>query len=101
MRIDLSTTSQTIAGLSSSFAANVGANDATVFNGDLKLSSANVMGSGTAKAFDITINLTTPFLYNPAAGNLLLDIRNSNGQLTGLFDAQADATGTVTRLVFS
>ncbi len=101
VQIDLSTTGQTVAGLSSTFASNVGANDTVVYSGGLSLSTANVAGTGTAKAFDITINLATPFTYDTSAGNLLLDIRNFSGGLSGLFDGQVDSSATITRLVFA
>jgi len=78
-----------------------GADDAILYNGALTLSSASVASSGTAKQFDILINLSQPFLYNPANGNLLLDIRNNQSGTSGLFDAQSDVTQTATALVFN
>lgn len=56
---------------SATFASNMGANATTVFSGAITLSTA-ATGSGP-QPFDYTVNFTTPFLYNPAAGNLLLD----------------------------
>ena len=100
VQINLSTTSQTVAGLSPTFADNVGLNDQIVYSGALTLATTN-QSLGATKAFDIVINLQTPFLYNPAGGNLLLDIRNFSGGLTGFFDAQGDPTGTVQRIVIS
>lgn len=98
--IFLSTTSQTVAGLSSTFANNIGSNNTLVRSGPLTIASANLPGSGTAKQFDIVIPLTTPFFYNPAAGNLLLDIENFNAGNSGLIDAVSDASASLTRLVF-
>jgi hypothetical protein len=78
--------------LSTTFANNVGANDTIVYGGAngaaLPLSSAFTGPVGGPKAFDIIINLTTPFFYDPAAGNLLLDVRNFGGGTTTEFDAQ-------------
>jgi len=74
IQINLSTTPQTVDGLCCTFASNVGLDDTIVVNrGPLALSSA---GTGL---FDITINFDTPFAYDPALGNLLLDIRNFGG----------------------
>jgi sugar lactone lactonase YvrE len=92
IRIDLATTMAGPGGLSLTFANNVGANDTTVFNGSLTLSSTFTGPAGGPKNFDILIPLTTPFYYNPAAGNLLLDIRNfssgnSGGNLISILDA--------------
>ena len=65
IQINLSTTLLAVDGLVSSFALNVGPDQTIVFNrGRLALSSA---GTGL---FDITINLDTPFFYDPARGNL-------------------------------
>lgn len=84
VQIDLSTTANGPDGLSSTFANNVGGDDTVVFNGALTLASSDM---GSPPAFDIVIPLTTPFFYNPAAGNLLLDVRNSGGGTTAPFDA--------------
>src|SRR5262249_21659069 len=82
IQINLSTTSATPDGLSATFANNVGSDDTVVFSGSLSLSSAFTGPPGGPKAFDIIINLQTPFLYNPSAGNLLLDVRNFSGGTT-------------------
>jgi hypothetical protein len=97
VQIDLSTTSAAPDGLSTTFADNVGANDTVVFAGALTLSSAFVGPAGGPKDFDITISLLTPFLYDPAAGNLLLDVRNFAGATTTFFDAEF-ASGTSSRV---
>jgi hypothetical protein len=91
IRIDLSTTSASPDGLSMTFAANVGLDDTIVFGGPggaaLTLSSADTGPAGGPKDLDIIINLSTPFFYNPALGNLLLDVRNFGGGTTTSFDA--------------
>ncbi len=86
IQIDLSTTTNAPDGLSSTFANNVGTNDTVVFNGPLSLSSADV---GNPPNFDIVVPLTTPFFYNPSAGNLLLDVRNTGDGTTSPFDADS------------
>jgi hypothetical protein len=53
--------------LSTVFADNIGADATTVFSGALTLTT---LAPGT---FDYTITFATPFLYDPAMGNLLLD----------------------------
>jgi len=93
IQIDLSTTSKAPDGLSPAFANNVGADDTVVFGrGALALSSQFTGPVGGPKDFDIVINLTTPFLYNPAAGNLLLDVRNYNSTIS---TTQMDAVDLV------
>jgi hypothetical protein len=82
IQFDLSTTANT--DLSSTFADNVGIDDTTVFNGSWSFSSAG--GAAGASVFDIVLNLTTPFFYNPANGNLVLDVRNFDGGYSAYFD---------------
>jgi hypothetical protein len=55
--------------------------------------------AGGAKAFDVVINLATPFLYNPAAGNLLLDVRNfGGGGSVPALDAESSNSDAVSRV---
>jgi PEP-CTERM motif len=100
VRIDLSTTGAAPDALNAVFAANVGANNTTVFNGSLSLSSAFTGPAGGPKAFDINILLTTPFFYNPALGNLLLDVRMFVASDTTQFDAQ-DVNGDAISRMFA
>ena len=94
----LSTTTQSIAGLNSTFSANVGTNEMIVFNGALIFSTSNSVTWGSAKQFDLVVNLTTPFWYDPSAGNLLLEIRNFSSGFAGYLDADADSSGDSVRL---
>ena len=97
IQINLSTTSAAPTGLSTTFEDNVGSDDTVVFSGPLSLSSAFTGPVGGPKDFDIVINLLTPFLYNPSAGNLLLDIRNFAGGVTTFFDAQLQTEDSTSR----
>src|SRR5437899_2488814 len=97
MQINMSTISAGPDGLSTTFATNVGANDTIVYaRGTLALSSS-FTGAGP-KDFDIHIIFTTPFLYNPAAGNLLLDVRNFGAGTTTQFDAQLTPGDSISRV---
>jgi hypothetical protein len=102
IRIDLSTVSVGPDALSTTFAGNVGANDTIVYGGAtgaaLSLSSSFTGPVGGPKQFDIIINLTTPFFYNPAAGNLLLDVRNFGGGTTANFDTEDFSGDSVSRV---
>jgi len=99
VQIDLSTTSAAVGALSFTFANNVGADDTVVASGPLSLSSSFTGPAGGPKNFDILIHLKTPFLYNPANGNLLMDVRNFSGGTTTFFDAvNTPGGGTVSRL---
>ena len=67
--IALSTTSANWNTLSTTFASNIGGDNTTVFSGKL----SQPWGFGNT----LTINLSTPFTYNPLNGNLLMDIMAS------------------------
>lgn len=82
--------------LNSNFAANTGLDATLVFSGALSLSSANT--GSPARDFDIVINLTTPFLYDPQLGNLLLEVFNFQGGTTTPFDAITIAGSLVSRV---
>ncbi len=89
IQIDLSTTTLPVDGLDTTLANNVGADNTVAFNGALALSSSFTGPTGGPKDFDILVNLTTPFLYDKAQGNLLLDVRNFSPVFTTFFDVHS------------
>ncbi len=63
-----------------------------VFSGSLEAVANNSQSAERPNGFDIVIKLTTPFLYDPSKGNLLLDIRNTQGGIqTPPLDQEIDA----------
>jgi hypothetical protein len=64
-QLSLSTTSKPVRGLSPNFAANIGPDNTVIFSG-------NLGGVSTYPSFTITASV--PFIYDPSAGNLLLDV---------------------------
>ena len=75
--IHFSTTSRNPDELSSTFAQNVGADDRLVFSGPLHFFENGTGPSGyIGEAYNIRVGLQTPFVYDPSAGNLLLDVFN-------------------------
>lgn len=93
--IQFSTIGAAADSLSGTFASNIGANVTTVYAGSLTLSSAFTGPAGGPKDFDVLINLQTPFTYNPAGGNLLLDVLNASPEANsiGVFLDAEDTTG--------
>lgn len=73
--ISLSTTSADWNTLSGTFANNIGPNNTLVFSGNLY--------QPWAFGDTLHIALTTPFTYNPADGNLLMDVFVSNVSSNG------------------
>lgn len=97
VKIRLSTTTAAPGTLSRTFASNLGSDATTVYNGSLALSSQNTGPDAGPKSFDIVVNFQAPFYYDPAKGNLLLDVLTTSGGTTSQFDAQ-DASDTTSRL---
>ena len=101
--VALSTTDRGPDELSTTFADNVGPDNTIVFDGTVNFESSGSMGLDLG-VFDITINFTTPFVYDPSAGDLLLDITNTSdfSLLTALItlDGQRELGDSVSR-VFS
>lgn len=71
VQIFLSTTAEAPDSLSPVFAENIGFDETLVFGGPLVAQQVN----GADPRFHWRIDLTTPFYYNPALGNLLLDVK--------------------------
>ncbi len=100
IEVRLSTTSANPDGLSPTFANNLGADNTLVFSGPLTITSNFAPGPGNTRDFDVIIPLQTPFTFNPALGNLLLDVRNLSGtNITNrFFDAPGVGGDPVSRL---
>jgi len=97
IQIDLATAVG--ASLNTTFANNVGPDDTTVFaKGLLALSSAGTGPADGPKDFDIHIQFTTPFFYDPSKGSLLLDVRNFGGGSSAQFDAVSSSGDSVSRV---
>ena len=89
--IQFSTTTRTPDSLSPVFADNIGSDVTTVRNGAIPIGGSFQSGV-SPQPFGSGIS-TAPFLYNPAQGNLLLDIRGRSG-LT-LFPGSLDGESTI------
>ncbi|HYV34115.1 MAG TPA: SdrD B-like domain-containing protein, partial [Gemmataceae bacterium] len=98
VKINLGYSAATVASASATFANNVGAGTTTVFDGLLTLSSS---GSGTPNPFDIVINLTTPFYYDPTHGDLLFDVFMRNSPRTTWFDASGLGQQFTTQRIYA
>jgi len=77
-RIYFSTTTRAISNMSSTFDDNLGPDNTLVYSGPLTISTLNQPGPGNTRQFDLYFPLTTPYLYDPSQGNLLID-----SQVTG------------------
>jgi hypothetical protein len=86
LRVYASTTSRSGAGLSTTFAENLGPNNTLVFDGTVNLKTGNLPGPGNTRQFDYVFPFTTPFLYDPAAGNLVLSLQIEGSGSAVTFD---------------
>ncbi|MGI9087211.1 MAG: hypothetical protein ACR2HH_05640 [Chthoniobacterales bacterium] len=92
LQVNLSTTTHPPDGLSSIFSDNIGSDDTQVFSGPFQ---AQVTYNGDPANFEVLITFSTPFRYDPAKGNLLLDVRNLQGGTEAPPDDQeVDGTST-------
>jgi uncharacterized protein (TIGR03437 family) len=72
--------------LSTTFANNIGADNTTVLSGNVTVSGPGCTGPAPCP-FANPIAFTTPFLYNPARGPLLIDVKATSFSATsGQFD---------------
>jgi hypothetical protein len=78
-KIFVSTTSGPASEFSTSFSDNIGADNTLVFDGIVTQTTANQSGPGNTRQFDYVFSLTTPFLYDPTAGSLVLDLQIAGG----------------------
>jgi hypothetical protein len=102
VKINLSYAATTVDTVSSSFATNVGANLTTVLDTNaLTLSSSGFGGFQQTNPFDVVINLTTPFVYDPKQGDLLMDVFMRNSPATRQFDFSSSGEQTTTRRIFA
>jgi hypothetical protein len=98
LQINLSTTLTNADHLNSSFAKNIGTNETMVFSGPLTISTAFASLTNGTKAFDISVPLQNPFIYDATKGNLLVDVRNFNGGSPALYTSGlTTSTDTVSR----
>ena len=98
IKFSLSSTPAAPDQLSSIYADNIGTNVTTVFNGSLPLSSEYAGPVAGPKAFDMVVNFTTPFVYNPSSGNLLVDIQDFSGEATSYTDEEGSSSDLASRV---
>jgi hypothetical protein len=86
VQIELSTTSVSPLAMDNNLASNIGADRTVVFD------RGTAPFSVTAKEsdFDVLLTFSTPFLYDPGAGNLLIDLFVYSGSSTFMFAGTVD-----------
>lgn len=86
LTLGLGTTTSSPTAPNHNFASNKGSDFTTVFSGT---QNATLVANDS---FDLVFNLSTPFMFNPASGNLLLDVvMNSSTGPGNYFVASSDS----------
>jgi len=87
--------------LSTTFATNVGAGETVVYSGSATISTGQSGPVTGPLNFDVILTLQTPFVYNPASGNLLMDVKREGTSLASsrFLDAHNVAGDPISRVV--
>lgn len=94
VRIDMATCPVDHSAVTATFASNLGADLATVYNGPVTVASGTGNGAGIPGPWYITIPVT-PFVYDPNLGDLVVDIYQDGTGWTGVSrGADHVSTGT-------
>lgn len=99
VKISLGYAATTVATASSVFSDNIGPNYVTVLDTNALVLSSSA--SGTPNPFDIVIDVDNVFDYEPALGDLLVDITVRNSPTAGGFEATGLGQQTVTTRIFA
>ncbi|MEX2093761.1 MAG: hypothetical protein WD971_13840 [Pirellulales bacterium] len=92
----MSTTSRTISTLSPIFAENRGADHSLVasYGPTFVFTTEDLSGPGDTRQFDVAHIFDAPFFYDPAAGNLLLEMRTHGTTLVSGSEFRTSACST-------
>lgn len=100
IQINLSTTLAHADALDFTYANNIGLDATAVFGGPATIATSFVTLTNGTKAFDVSVPLQMPFLYDPSKGNLLIDVQNFSGGSAFLYsDGLAIGGDAVSRIV--
>jgi hypothetical protein len=102
LQMDLSTAPADYTAISTTWNANHGPDRTTVYNGAFSI-PAGSSTAGVPGPFHVTFNLNTPFLYNPALGDLVIDTIHSGLTVanTPTLDAVTTAGVALAKRVYS
>lgn len=84
----LSTSATAVDDRNVTFSENHGPNKTLVYDGPLTLSTDAIGPPEGPRSFDYRFALQTPFLYDPAQGNLVVEFSSSSGYTPALGDDQ-------------
>jgi len=82
-QVRLATAAVDYTAASTNWATNLGPDVTTVYSGNVTVSPITVSSTTTPAPFQVTINLSTPFIYDPMAGDLVIDTEHAPSAFTG------------------
>ena len=97
VEIRVSTTTVPVSGLQNTLDNNYGANNTLVFSGPATISSQFIGPVNGPKEFDISFPFIAPFLYDPSAGNLLIELRHIGSEQATYIDVATPSDGRAKR----
>ena len=98
VKVTLGYSARSVASASSVFADNIGAGTVTVFDGLMTLSSTAAASS--PQAFDVVMDVANLFNYDPALGDLLLDVTVRNAPTSGFLATSVPGQQTATTRIY-
>lgn len=91
--VELSTSPTGFGGITTNYATNHGADRTVVYSGSVVHTPTPGSAGWTPQSWCVDIMLTTPFLYDPAAGDLVIDVDYPTGSFSGGSVGQMDVEG--------
>ena len=92
--VQLSTSPTGWNSVTTNYATNHGANVTTVYSGPVVHTPTPGTAAWTVTSWCVDITLTTPFLYDPSQGDLVIDVDYPTGSFTGGTVGQMDVQST-------
>ncbi|MFO1077336.1 MAG: hypothetical protein U1E73_06370 [Planctomycetota bacterium] len=92
--IQMSTSPTGWSAVTTNYATNHGADLTTVYSGAVVHTPTLGTGAWNLQSWCVDVQLQTPFFYDPAAGDLVIDVDYPNGSFTGGTVGQMDVVGT-------
>ncbi|MCA8966266.1 MAG: hypothetical protein KDC48_15400, partial [Planctomycetes bacterium] len=92
--VQLSTSPTGYGGVTTNYATNHGPDLTTVYSGSVTHTATPGSAAWTVTSWCVDITLTTPFLYDPSQGDLVIDVDYPTGSFTGGSVGQMDVQST-------
>ncbi len=99
--VQLSTAPIDYTAVTTNYATNHGANVVTAYSGPVVHTATPGAAGWTTSSWCVDIALTTPFLYDPSAGDLVIDVDYPTGSTAQVGQMDVEGTGSMSARVFA